>query len=243
MQKELLKEKYILGTLTESERIVFNNLLETDATFKKEVSFEDNIAKVAEANHDKEFKELISSFEEEILQSTTPKEGKSIYRWLAVAASVIVVFGLSYTFWSQQSNADLFKENFIPYRNVTHTIVRSENGITDAKSKAFSAYELGNYETALNQFANLYNNKGKESYYLFYQANALLQLNRAEKAIPLLKKHLESGDSLSTKTNWFLAMAYLQIDDTNSAIKALRSVVQKTGFKQKEAERLLEKLQ
>jgi len=242
MQKELLKEKYILGTLTESERIAFNNLLETDATFKKEISFEENMAKVAEVNHDKEFKELMSGFEEEVLQSTIPEDGQSMYKWLAIAASIVIIFGLSYAFWPQQSNLELFEENFTPYRNVTHTIIRSESGIADAKSKAFSAYELGKYESALNQFSDLYNVK-QESYYLFYQANALLQLNRAKEAIPLLKKHLESSDSLSNKTHWFLAMAYLQIDDTNSAIKALRSIVQKTGFKQKEAERLLEKLQ
>jgi len=221
MEQDRLIEKYVLGTLTNEEKQQFDTLLKTDATFKEEVEFSTKMKNVA--RHDKltAFKSLIEDFEVEEKNTTPTLKPRKLWntKWL-VAASAAVIFGLSYVFWPQQNTTDLFEENFTPYRNVTYSIVRGDNSPKDAKSKAFS-----------------------ESYYLFYQANALLQLNRAQEAIPLLKKHLKSGDSLSTKTNWFLAMAYLQLEDKKSAIDALNIAAKNIDFKQKEARELLRKLQ
>jgi len=243
MEQDRLIEKYVLGTLTNEEKQQFDTLLKTDATFKEEVEFSTKMKNVA--RHDKltAFKSLIEDFEVEEKNTTPTLKPRKLWntKWL-VAASAAVIFGLSYVFWPQQNTTDLFEENFTPYRNVTYSIVRGDNSPKDAKSKAFSAYELGEYETAASQFSDLYG-KDRESYYLFYQANALLQLNRAQEAIPLLKKHLKSGDSLSTKTNWFLAMAYLQLEDKKSAIDALNIAAKNIDFKQKEARELLRKLQ
>lgn len=243
MEHALLIEKYFLDTLTADEKRLFEDLLKTDEAFKNEVALGEQLKKVTRSEELLEVKDLLAEFEEEektaITTTSIPKK-RSTY-WL-VAASVIILSGLSFLFWPDSSNtADLYNEYFTPYRNVTHSIVRGGEVEKDLKTNTFSAYEEGVYEKAIDGFNKLYT-ADKDSYYLFYQANALIQLNRAKEAIPLLKQHLKSGDSLSNKTNWFLAMAYLQLNDKAKAIEILKLVVKENDFKYKEAKALLRKL-
>jgi predicted Zn-dependent protease len=138
------------------------------------------------------------------------------------------------------SSEELFIKNFEPYPNVVHPIVRGEEGM-DTKTEAFRAYQNGDYESSAELFGQLYP-ATQESSYLFYQANALIQVNKAREAIPLLQEHLKASDGLADKTNWYLAMAYLQIDDEINARKMLETVLRNGKFKVEEAKEILDAL-
>ena len=132
------------------------------------------------------------------------------------------------------------KVYFEPYRNVVAPIERGSSQ-QDEKTQAFIAYEIGEYQTAVDLFSKLYTNT-KDSYYLFYEANAQLKLNKADDAIPLLLEHLRTTDTLSDKTHWYLALAYLKIDDYGNAAKSLKKVIDEGKFQIKEAKELLKKI-
>lgn len=262
MDREKMLEKFMEGRLTEAEQKEFDRLYDVDLNFKTEVDFLTNISKVAEAEDDDAFREMLTSFEAEALltakrddkvndappdneiEAKSKKTGVKRFptRWL-VAASIALIAGLTYIFMpaSPTSNQDLFNQNFQPYPNVVHPIVRGEEGQI-SKTKAFAAYQNGEYSSAIALFAELYA-ASKEPDYLFYQANALLQLKKGKEAIPLLQNHLMTADSLTEKSDWYLAMAYLQVDDTNNAKKMLQSVVDDGVFKVQEAKKLLKSLQ
>lgn len=261
MDREKMLEKFTEGKLTTAEQKEFDRLYDTDLNFRTEVDFHTNISRVAEAEDDDAFREMLTSFEAEALLTTKRDdkvnnapphneiEAKSKKtglkrlpaRWL-VAASIALIAGLAYIFMpaSPTSNQDLFNQNFQPYPNVVHPVVRGEEG-PELKTKAFVAYEKKEYTSAIALFAELYS-ESEEPDYLFYQANALLQLNRGQEAIPLLQNHLESGDKLAEKSAWYLAMAYLQVDDSENAQNMLQSVVDDGGFKAQEAKKLLKSL-
>jgi FimV-like protein len=74
---------------------------------------------------------------------------------------------------------------------------------------------------------------------LFYKANALLKLERAKEAVPLLLEHLKTKDSLTEKTNWYLALAYLKLEDKAKAEKILEKVIADGNYKASEAQKLL----
>lgn len=256
----MMLEKFIQGTLTAAEQIAFDTLYANDDSFKSEVDFHTNIARVTEAEDDDAFREMLSGFEAQAqLEKTrddqvgdTPDniEAKSVKtigkrlptKWL-IAASIALIAGLTYVLIPTPtiSNQDLFTQNFQPYPNVVHPIVRGEE-TQEAKTKAFVAYQNGAYTSAIALFAELYI-ETKDPDYLFYQANALLQLNKGREAIPLLQNHLVTADSLKEKSAWYLAMAYLQIDDTENAKKMLQTVVDEGVFKEEEAKKLLRSLQ
>jgi hypothetical protein len=111
----------------------------------------------------------------------------------------------------------------------------------DKKAKAFIAYEDGDYKKAVQLFSELYK-ENEASYYLFYKANALLKLGNSQQAIISLKQHLKAQDSLTEKSNWYLALAYLKENDIANAKKVLKSISNKKGYNSKKAQELLQKL-
>ncbi|WP_149274997.1 tetratricopeptide repeat protein [Pareuzebyella sediminis] len=256
MDKETLLEKYLQDKLNEPEWQEFNDLLKSDPDFRAEAEFQMDVRRAITTEEDENFMNILADFETEarVAEQRTasteeqteahreaPKTKSFPKKWL-VAASIALLAGLTYFFTANQTANphDLFTENFVPYRNVTHPITRGEE-TNDAKNQAFLAYSKGNYQEALPLFTALYTS-AKEPYYLFYKANALIQLNRAEEAIPLLQEHLQTDDSLTDKSTWYLAMAYLQLEDTKKAKEALKKVVEMNTYKAKEAKQLLEEL-
>lgn len=240
MERNTLLEKYLLGALSEKEREEFDTLLEKDPKFKEELEFQIDVKRAVTAEEDADFLKLLSEFETE-----TADERHGVKRiptkWL-VAASIALLATLTYFFTLNQTvtTGELYAQNFEPYPNLEHRIVRGEEG-QDQKTKAFSAYQIGHYKEALPLLTELYATE-KTPYYLFYRANALIQLNRAAEAIPLLQEHLKTKDKLTDKSNWYLAMAYLQLDDRANAKKMLNLVVEEGAFKVEEAQQLLEEL-
>lgn len=241
MEREAWLEKYLQGELTEKERPEFDALLKNDADFKAEVEFHSDLKRVTEAEDDEQFKEMLSDFESEA-RMERPSVKRFPRKWL-VAASIVLLIGLTYFFAVDYSAStqDLFVNNFEPYRNVVHPVTRGEEG-QNKKTNAFVAYQTGDYETALPIMAELYANT-KEPYYLFYRANALIELNRAKEAVPLLQEHLRTGDSLTKNSEWYLVMAYLQLDDKKNAKKMLQEVVKNGAYKVEEAQKLLDALE
>lgn len=236
MEYERLIEKYIQNKLSSKEKVIFDNLLNNDAVFREEVTLRENLKKVARAEDDETFKMLISNIEQQSDGIITKK--RSYTKWLA-AASIVLILGLSYflTTGHKASSNELFASYFKPYRNVVAPIVRS-NEFQDKKTVAFMAYEKGEYKTAITLFTNLYATT-KEPYYLFYKANALLKLERAKEAIPLLLEHLKTKDTLAEKSNWYLALAYLKIKNTKKAKETLQKVITNKSYKNKEAQKLM----
>lgn len=239
MEHPELIEKYIQNRLSAEEELVFNKLLKNNSTFKEEVELHVKIKKVITHDDDANFRNLISEIETNS-RATTPN--RSYSKWL-VAASLLLLFGLGY-FSMNSSTAtkqELFTSYFEPYRNVVHPVVRSSEQ-QDKKAMAFNAYEQGEYEKAIALFSELYS-VDNEPYYLFYKANALLKLEKAEEAIPLLLEHLKTKDTLTEKTNWYLALSYLKVEDSKKAKEFLNTVISNGAYKNKEAKELLKEFE
>ena len=155
------------------------------------------------------------------------------------ATSIILLLGLSYflTLEKKASTQELFASYFEPYKNVIQPMQRNSDQQNE-KAIAFMAYDQGEYEKAVLLFSKLYTTTN-EPYYLFYKANALLKLERANEAVPLLLEHLKTNDTLTEKSHWYLAMAYLKLDDKANAKLSLEKVLTEGKYKTKEAKKLL----
>jgi tetratricopeptide (TPR) repeat protein len=236
-KQEDLIEKYLLDDLSPEEELVVKELLLNNVDFEKEISFHDNLKKAIKKDDDDNFRNLISA-----LESRAKMDGnlsrRSYVKCLAVA-SIVLLLGISY-FLTKEKKAtgnELFASYFEPYRNVIQPLERGGEQ-QDEKSLAFLAYEKGDYNKAISLFSNLYLTT-QEPYYLFYKANALLKLERAKEAVPLLLEHLKTKDSLTEKTNWYLALAYLKLEDKAKAEKILEKVIADGNYKASEAQKLL----
>ncbi|MDY8136869.1 tetratricopeptide repeat protein [Aquimarina sp. 2201CG5-10] len=244
MEREELIDRHLRGVLTQSEKEDFDNLLKSDADFRNDVEILKNLTIVSGVENRKELKNTLTDFESKITSKGTkvvPLFASSRF-WLTAASILLIIaigtFALLNPFAT--NTEALFAENFEPYRNVITPIVRGENNDTP-EAIAFISYESKNYEKASSQFNELFKNT-KRPYFLLYQANSLLASGDTKKAIPLLKQHIELNDQLSTRSKWYLALAYLKDGQKKNAISLLEQIVALESFKKGSAEALLKKL-
>jgi predicted Zn-dependent protease len=245
MNKDILLEKHIQNELSNSEQKAFKQLLKEDLVFAQKVAFQNDLKKSIQYQEQENFKELIGAIESEHKVIPLKKKFTLSKKWL-IAASIALLLGLTFVLNNKQTYKPevLFAANFTPYKNVIYPINRGVNNekLQNKKAKAFIAYEDGDYKKAVQLFSELYK-ESKASYYLFYKANALLKLGDSQQAIINLKQHLKTKDSLTEKSNWYLALAYLKEKEIANAKKVLKTISSKKGYNSKKAQKLLQKLQ
>jgi len=243
MEREELIDKYLQSALTPSERDQFNNLLESDTTFRDDVELFKNLQVVTGTEDRDQLRNSIAGFEAKIAAKETKVIPLFNYKKLLVAASILLIIAIGgitlLNPFAVDTNA-LYADNFEPYKNVVTPIVRGENDDNE-EVIAFTSYEDKDYELATDQFGKLYETT-KRPYFLLYQANSLLASNKVNDAIPLLEKHIALNDELSVRGKWYLSLAYLKEDRKKEAILLLKEIVAQGNFKKGTAEELLKKL-
>lgn len=234
MKKDELIALYFEGKLNELEKDQFETLMQTDAVFKAHVTLEEQVKTAIISVKKDNLRSRLKSLEQ-------PKK-KTNYYAIAIAASIILALGVFALLQPKttQSNAQLFAAYFEPYDNIIVPASRGDE-VTDAKSKAFRAYDLKNYAIASQQFESLYASTNT-SYYLFYQAVCELQLGETDNAISHLKAHQQFTDKLSPQTNWYLALAYLKKGHTEDAKIVLQQIREKQTYQYEAAEAILKEM-
>ena len=241
MTNKTLLENYFSNQLDEKQVEAFEALYQSDIDFKQEVDFLNNLKAVAENEDTNQFKSLLTSFE--VHNSTTNKN--NFPKWMkyaaAIAAIFIVAISVNLFFQNKLTEAQLFAANFEPSKNVSFPIVRASQN-ENLENTAFIAYSDSNYEKAIPLLKKLYM-QTKNSEILFYEGNALLASGKTQEAIKKLKQHLTFSDSLTHRTHWYLALAYLKNENKTQAKIELNKLLDSGApFKNSEAKLLLEKL-
>jgi tetratricopeptide (TPR) repeat protein len=228
---QLLIEKYLDNTLTDSELTTFNQRL-TDAAFAAEVARYQKAIKAIHAFGDHKLKALLQEEEAKLTESTPKATSKIVeigtpqysrLKW-AIAASLLVAASVTTLYFTQNKNIkteSIYAAKFKPYRNYEKPTVR-DNGYKDDAEKAFALYDNGNYKEALIYFEKINaaaSTGGTPSYNLFLQANAYLATQQLGKAIPILTELSASTDSeWQQKGEWFLALALSETDKSKAQI-------------------------
>ena len=236
MDKDRLIAKHISNTLSIEERTMFEQLLDTDKAFKDEVKFQESVKLAATKKAHGQLKKHLQAIENE----TVSPKSRTLW-WLAAASILVLVTSGLYFFNTGYSNDALFTNYYEPAKNIVHPIVRDLSE-KDLKTDAFIAYQKKDFITAQQLFSTLYTST-QESEFLFYEAIASLENNNMDTAIQRLEAHKNYTDALSSKTNWYLALAYLKNDNVKEVELILTELIKdENAFKFKEAKALLKKI-
>lgn len=234
MRNENLINSYFEGTLTPQDRLLFDKLMETDPSFSEQVTFHEMIKAAIALETRDSLKSKLQEFEDEQISKSRGK------KWLYVAASIAVLLGISLFFVDQKPTANkLYAQYFEPYPNTVAPVVRSDSD-KNLKSDAFAAYESENYEKASQLFVRIASTE-KEEFAYFYNAMSLMKLERVSEAADILSK-TEWTESYKDKSLWYLSLCRLKQNNLLETKELLRKLIQKNGFKYKEAESLLREL-
>lgn len=235
MDKEQLLERYFENQLSEEEKKILQNYLDTDASFVEEFVFQKNVKQAITLNERTELKKKLQSFEPQ----------KSTKNWISkwsVAASIAVVLGAGYWFMNQSPDTiELYNQYYQSYPNVVAPTVRGESK-TNMKSEAFYEYDSGNYEKAYELFSKLYTTN-KEDYALFYSSLSLIELNQHKEAIALMDAFdSNKNNGFTPFFKWYKALSYLKLNEKEKAIELLQSLSENQNPQQAQAQKLLEDL-
>lgn len=234
MEKDDLINHYFEGNLTAKERVIFDKLMDTDPEFVDAIAYEKKVKVAITLENRKNLKAKLVGFENNKSEKNFNKQ------WVYIAASVVVLFGISLFFFNQTpTNDKLFATYFEPYPNTIAPIVRS-NVQKTTKHDAFSAYESGDYQKSSQLFGALIESSGEE-YALFYQSMSYLMLNDVPQASNILSKS-NWTDAYKEKANWYLALCYIKQNNSKEAKTLLHSLVSENSFNHEKARELLRQL-
>lgn len=233
MNRELLLEKYFENSLSAEEQIEFKKLFKDDEDFTKAFAFERDVKKAFTLNERAKLKQKLKSFDEvKTVKLSTSK-------WYYAAACLILIAGFSvWLSLKQASNEELFQTYYQTYPNVVAPTVRGTQ-LENIKTKAFEAYDNGEYQLAAKLFDEIYT-KDQSDFALLYQSLSLMELKQYDAAKRNFKKFdYAKNDQFSNYFKWYLALAELQTNDKESAITLLKELSSVANPMQEMAKKLL----
>ena len=234
MDNESLIDSYFEGTLTPQEKLLFDQKMKTNESFSEAFNFEKKTKAAITLESRRKLKEKLQKLEGKA-------KGKSSMSWIYIAASVVVLLGISLFFINQTpSNDKLYATYFEPFPNTESPIVRGSTQ-KDIKNDAFAAYEQGNYKSAVQFFHNL-TETTQEEYVPFYNAISLMMLDDIEAAATIFEKIQWSSD-YQGKVNWYLSLCHIKQHKPEKAKALLRDVVENQSYNHEKAKKLLRKLE
>ena len=242
--RDKLIEKYLFDKLSEDETTLFLELKANDAEFREALELQENLKQVIKIEDDLQFKKMISSFEEEQKQDhkIIPLNRSFFYK-MAVAAVLVISLGIFATvfFFKKEEPQQLFASYFELSKNVSYPIVRSSSN-ENILTTAFIAYDNKEYTKAISLFEEHFL-ETKDTTIFYYQANVLLATKKPTEAIELLTMVEHSSSELASRTHWYKALAYLQMNQNTEAIQELERLLKnEEEFKKVETQKLLKKL-
>lgn len=243
MDKQQLLENYFLHRLTPKQEKMMGDLLDNDPAFKAQFDFEKELKRVIKNKENKNLKLILNRFESDIREKPVkkPKDG---FKLLALAASIVLLFGLGWYGFNNAFGSDypaLYSENFEKYPNTVFAITRSDT-IQSLERQAFAAYESGNFQTAIDNFDKIPQND-QMPYLDFYRAQSYLQLEKTEEAKSYFVKNIEHEKVFVPESHWYLALTYLKKKDKTNAILQLQNLTSLYDYNKDKANALLRKLE
>jgi hypothetical protein len=238
---EELIDKYFEKTLSSEEEKIFEERLKSSSEFKTEVAFQEALRDAIHAKERKNLKGMLQGFDNK--QNAKPLQidsQKTKWYYAVAAAAVAMVVGLYfYNVSPKNQNASLFDTYYETYPNVVAPNVRGENA-AELRNRALLAYDAENYKEAIELFKKV---EGEE-YATFYEALSKLALGDAKETIEILKNESfqNSPYPLETYRKWYLALAYLKLNDLEACKTELKTISDTENPQRQKALELLEKL-
>lgn len=243
MDKEQLLLKYFDGSLTETEKVVFDQLVESDVEFKSQFEFEKDVKSVIRNKENDSLKKKLQGFETE-LSGGSKQKNKTFWKPLSIAASIALLVGLSwFVFNSDAFNGteELYASNYEKYPNTVYTITRGDVADESLERLAFEAYETNDYDVAITYLIEL-KEKTRLDYVDFYLGQAYLANGDYLKATDKFQEIILINSEFKDEGYWYGALAKLKLEQEEEAIILLEKLIKMGTYKKDEATKLLKEL-
>ena len=230
MKNEDLINAFFEGSLTEYQKLEFQNRKVSDPDFLEELEFQSQLKKAIEAEERASLKKQLQAYDSTIYKN------KKLLKTFAVAASFILLFTVSgillYNY--RPNTSQLYSQNFQEFPNISHPIVRSagEQSLID---KAFEAYDKKDYKESALLFSKVDQDEA-----FFYKALSEMMLKQYDNAAKDFGKIDYYSFPLKEHLLWYQSLNDLKLGKTIQAKARLKTI--KEGIYKEKAEKLLSNL-
>lgn len=239
MDKETLLYKYFSNSLTQAEQVKFEKILTTDAEFKAQFEFEQNLQQAINTEKSADLKQKLQGFERKF-QEAKPVQKSSFSVW-KIAASVALLIMASYfgyqSFFAEPDFSKIYADNYKVYPNTVYTITRGDDD-NSLERQAFVAYETEEYQKAIDKF----NEATPQKYFNFYKAQSFLKLDKTEEAKDLFEEIITNKQQFTAESLWYLALLNLKENNISEAKKHLQNLTANFGYNKEKALEILKQL-
>lgn len=162
---------------------------------------------------------------------------------LALAASVVVALILVWNFPQKQDPQALFASYYKPISPIESQQFRGgEDNSSIEATHAAEAFEKEDYENAILYYRALLNSQPHNSKYTLFLGMSYLSSGKPKAAIQLYNNYQPKGDSFDEDIHWYLALAYLQTGEINTARIIFEEISKKNNYYSPTAAAILKKL-
>ncbi len=234
-----LIEKYLNGELTGSELASFEESLLTDPNLQEEVALHKGLHDFISNEAEMKLRSQLAVADRE------SRKGKVIsfnMKFLAVAASIIVIFFTGYFLLNTKNNdgKKLFAQNFQAYQMVISS--RGGNNGDSIESKAVNLYQQGLYDQSVSYWNALIEKDSTNMWAIFYRGICFLSLKKSTEARKDFEKVIAVGNNLFVQqAAWYEGLSYLQ-ENNNQKACSYFSTIQSQDYKQQEIKNILDKI-
>ena len=208
-----LIERFFDGELSPTEVKQYEELLETNEEFQKEVDLFEKAIKLLRLKNISDLKDSVQRIDASRSKST------STVGWMKIAASIMLLAVVGMGFYSQKfSNDNLYKDAYSPANDY---ITNMDADLTSIE-KALELYNTKQYPEAVGAFTTIELSEPQNQIAKFYLGQSLLQMDQMEQAIKTLDK--VSGDYWS-EAKWYVALALLKQGKEAEAKKILLDIM------------------
>ncbi|MBN1186394.1 MAG: hypothetical protein JXB49_29230 [Bacteroidales bacterium] len=244
-------DAYLKGSMTASEKTQMEKELEENPEMREELRlYRIMVEGIKEAG-----KELFKTGLKEIDDVMADKSlGSSYPKWAALAASVIVLFGLSIAFLllRKPSEPKLYAEHFQPWQNEypIHTRGEVPAQFSEFTSDQFEELKVGadhydahEYKEAISVFKDLEQTQEDNEHLQFLLGLSYLNNNQPKKALPYFESLIDNKDfEYGLEVKWYYGMTLVYLGEDEKAQKVMDEVAYSDSPFSGQAKEILEEL-
>jgi len=242
MSKEELIDRYLNQQLSVEELSRFKKSMESDPALAEEVRLQNQAEKLVQSIGRAQLRQQLQDFEKKKESSHRRFSIRSY--WLIAAIFTLFMIGSWWIYLSSLPSPtpkSLIATYFQPYRPPIQ--VRGVDVSRQAWKSASSAYTVGNYQKAAEQF-EIYlsppNTQDPVAHFYAGLSHLSQQPPNTQKAAFHLKQVLLSDNDYQQQAQWYLALSYLAQNDSEQGKAFLKAIIEQQSFQSDRAKSLLE---
>ena len=231
---ELLIQHYLDGTLTGEDLQRFQQKLDQDGEFAREVEDYEMLHRGLEGIGAEMFagevKEWEQDFQEKPSFSPTPsKEGTrgSFQRYYYAIAAAVTLLIMVWFFWPatqpSQDPQQLFAEYYEPYGEMIRERGDTLSGVKELLLEGIEAYQRREYPIAVERLA-AYNQKRPKDHRVFmYLAISHLEMQQYAQAEQYFSQAMQHPD-YRQQAQWYQALSFMRANQLDRAMSLLQEI-------------------